>query len=211
MSAVRPRGFTLIELLLALALSALVGLLAHTALSVALGAAEGQRRAVQDLQALQQALDWLERDLMQAVPRPVTDARGVLLPALAGGDDPRQLLQLTRDGWDNPRGEARAELQRVHYRLDPQGRLWRRYWRRLDAPDAAGQVEMLLLDGVSAVQLAFLDGGSLHAARSALGGEWRERWPLAVDDTLPLAVMVTLDTEAYGPVRRIIELPAAAP
>ena len=81
-------------------------------------------------------------------------------------------LSFTRGGWLNPALLARAELQRVRYRLID-GRLVREYWPVLDrigATDPSGEV---LLTGISEFRVEFLP------ERSSGPDGWTAFWPTA--------------------------------
>lgn len=220
------RGFTLLEVLLAMAITAMVAVMAYAGLSAAMSAAERHGAQVKRLGEVQSALGYLVRDLRQSVDRPVMDARDELEPAIMGDAVDDEFLQLTHTGWDNPRGQRRGALQRVRYRLDANGDLWREHWLVLDRVDDEDHLQSVkLLEGVDKVALEFLDGksansksGSLPAKGSgkskassakdmALGGEWVERWPQTEGDTLmPLAVQIELEIKGIGTVRRVVGL-----
>lgn len=202
-------GFTLIEVLLAMAITALVAVMAYAGLSAAINAASRHGEMVQRLGEIQTALSWIVRDLRQSVDRPITDARGDIRPAIIGGnDDNEELLELTHSGWDNPRGQRRSALQRVHYRLDADGNLWRDNWLVLDRLDDEDHLQQIkLLSGVKSFKLQFLDGKSANAKQEALGGEWIEQWPATKGDKLlPLAVQFDLELEGFGIVHRVVGL-----
>jgi len=210
---VGARGFTLVEVLLALAITALITVMAYAGLSAAMSAAANHGEVVRRVGDVQTAVGWVVRDLRQAIDRPIIDARGDLQPALIGTELQDQLLELTHTGWDNPRGQRRAAVQRVRYRLDPDGNLWRDHWLVLDRLDDEGQLqEIKLLSGVLRFKLQFLDGKATdaEAAQSAVGGQWIEQWPATKGDTLlPLAVQFDLELEGIGVVHRVVGLSSA--
>jgi general secretion pathway protein J len=209
----RARGFTLIEVLLAMAITALVAVMAYAGLSTAIDAAARHGEQVQRLSDVQTALGWLVRDLRQSVDRPIVDAAGDVLPALIGAAADDDLLALTHTGWDNPRGQRRGNLQRVRYRLDANGDLWRDSWLVLDRIDDEDHLQSVrLLGGVRRIEFGFLDGKSANAQNAALGGEWVEQWPATRGDTLlPLAVRFELELDGIGTVRRVVGLANAQP
>ncbi len=201
-------GFTLIEVLLAMAITMMVAVMGYAGLSTAMNAAERHGEMVRRLGDMQTAVGWITRDLRQSVDRPIIDARGDEQPALTGAEDNEQLLELTHTGWDNPRGQRRGALQRVRYRLDADGNLWREHWLVLDRIDDEDHVQQVkLLSGVQRFKLRFLDGKSANAKQETLGGEWVERWPMTRGDKiLPLAVQFDLDLDGIGTVHRIVGL-----
>ncbi len=231
----RCAGFTLLEVLLAMAITAMIAVMAYAGLSAAISAAERHGEMVQRLGEVQTATGWIVRDLRQSVVRPISDARGDTRPALSGGnDDNEELLELTRAGWDNPRGVRRSSLQRVHYRLDADRNLWRDHWLVLDRSDDEDRLQQVkLLTGVQSFRVQFLNGQAANGqaangqaangqaasgagqtgADSALGGEWVEQWPVNRTDieTMPLAVQFDIDIDGIGVIHRVVGLPHDSP
>ncbi len=203
-----PRGFTLIEVLLAMAITAMLAVMAYAGLSTAINAASRHGEQVRRLGDVQTAMTWLVRDLRESVDRPIVDASGEQQPSITGSpvDDTR--LQLTRIGWDNPRGQRRGSVERVRYRLDSNGDLWRENWLVLDRFDDDTDLQSVkLLSGIENCKIQFLNGHSANARTAALGGEWVEQWPVNKGDAfMPLAVQFELDIKGFGVVRRVIGL-----
>ena len=118
---------------------------------------------------------------------------------------PPPLVQLTRNGWSNPTGLPRPELERVAYVLD-NGTLVREHWNVLDRTLASAPVKRNLLKHVRSVTFQYM----------SIQHSWVDTWPpTAVSggnlaDSLfrmrPLAVQVTLDTQAWGKIVRIFEI-----
>jgi len=141
-----------------------------------------------------------DRDLREAVPRPVLDSRGQALPALMGGSS---TLEFTRLGFANPRAEPRANLERVVYELDA-GTLKRGRYPVLDR--AAGTLPALsaLRGEVSDFRLRYLDRSN----------RWFDVWPppQASDPNVPpRAVEWHLTTRDYGEIVRVVELVSSWP
>ena len=201
-------GFTLLEMLVAIAIFALLAAAGYAALQAMLDARARVAGEMDRLQHLQSAFMLFERDLDQALPRPVRAPDGGLRDAIAGaplhataGATPDAtagvLLELTRGGWDNPAGLPRSTLQRVRWVVD--GAVLRRDASAvLDgaAPMASGRV---LLDGVEGATLRFLDGGR----------RWHERWPVPGERAL-LAVELVLDVKGFGRLRRLFPVSPGA-
>lgn len=208
LASLRRNGFTLIEVLLAMAITMMVAVMGYAGLSAAMSAAERHGDMVRRLGDMQTAVGWIVRDLRQTVDRPITDARGDKQPALLGGEDSERLLELTHTGWDNWRDQRRGSLQRVRYRLDADGSLWREHWLVLDRIDDEDRLQSVkLLEGVQQFTLQFLDGESAGARQQPLGGEWIERWPVREqNEAMPLAVQFDLELDGIGVVHRIVSL-----
>ncbi len=192
-------GFTLIELTVALGVFAVLSVLAYGGLSQVLEARRQVEAAAERLTGLQLAFAEMGRDVREAVPRRVRDARGDPEPPLRA-DAGEDLLALTTASWPNPANLPRSSLRRVAYRVRD-GALERVAWAVLDrAPDSEPRVEALA-PAVRRVAFRFLDGERL----------WHGQWPPATGRTggsaLPLAVEVTLELEDWGPVQRLFALP----
>ncbi|MFT3930039.1 MAG: type II secretion system minor pseudopilin GspJ [Spongiibacteraceae bacterium] len=217
----RAGGFTLLEVLLAMAITAMIAVMAYAGLSAAINAAERHGEMVRRLGDVQTAIGWIVRDLRQSVKRPITDARDNVRPALIGGnDDNEELLELTRSGWDNPRGQRRSALQRVHYRLDADHNLWRDHWLVLDRIDDEDHLQQVkLLTGVQSFRIQFLDantqsnGGAQSASANPLGGDWVEQWPTTQNsaEKMPLAVQFDIEIEGIGVIHRVVGIASEQP
>ena len=207
MAANKPlAGFTLIEVLLAMGITTFVALLAYSGLSASITAAESQQLQAQQIVDIQLPLTVLERDIRNAVARPIRDEYDDRVEALVGGAFNDYLLVLTRRGWDNPRERSRGELQRVRYQLLDDV-LWRESWSVLDrVSEEAGRQRTRLLQGVRAIEITFLDSASSGASRSPLGGEWLDEWD--IPQRLPAAIKIQFDVEGFGEVARVISIPS---
>ena len=207
MAANKPlAGFTLIEVLLAMGITTFVALLAYSGLNASITAAESQQLQAQQIVDIQLPLTVLERDIRNAVARPIRDEYDDRVEALVGGAFNDYLLVLTRRGWDNPRELSRGELQRVRYQLLDDV-LWRESWSVLDrVSEEAGQQRTRLLQGVRDIEIAFLDSASSGASRSPLGGEWLDEWDMP--QRLPAAIKIQFEVEGFGEVARVISIPS---
>jgi general secretion pathway protein J len=187
-------GFTLLELLVALAIFALIAVIAYTGLDNLLRLQMRTDAEAAELAALQRAFVHLERDLTQAIARPIRDEYGVRQPAFQG-DMTR--LEFTRSGWDNARDQPRADLQRTSYYLDHQT-LYRGYWALLDRAPQTQRHSAALVENLTRLSFYYLDEG-LNP---------QPQWPPpgAVSPTLK-AVEVQLESPHWGTIRRIFALP----
>jgi general secretion pathway protein J len=163
----RSYGFTLVEVLVAMAIFGLMSVLAQQALSASMRNAEILESRMDRLQAIQQTMRLLGRDVVQAAPRPVRDSlNGNLRPAFLVNPGGEFALELTHAGWSNPAGIKRGVLQRSAYRIED-GVLIRAYWNVLDATLNNEPVVTELLDEVESIEFRFYLGN----------GQWEDQWP----------------------------------
>jgi general secretion pathway protein J len=210
MRAPAARGFTLIELAVALFIAALMFAMGYAAINQGLTSHDSLKQQQAHLLQLQNAVRVLEQDFVQAAPRPVRQAVGdeTSQPAILGGVPGTQpVVALTRDGWSNPRGLQRPGLQRVAYFLE-NNTLRREYWTVLDPTLTSTTLKHDLLEHVKTFTIRYLDQNR----------QWQEQWPPLTNTVMagptvesslrqrPLAVEITLDTEDWGKIVRIIEI-----
>lgn len=195
----RRRGFSLIEILVALVVFAAMaaitwGALGQIARTRSALAVEQDRFA-----AIVRSMSDLERDLRQAIARPLRGNYGEQVPALLGRSDH---IELSRLGFANPRAEARSNIERVLYGLD-NASLRRGRYAVLDR--AAGSVVEWrdLLDQVAEFRLRYLgpDGG------------WSDQWPPrdSLPEQLPRAIELRVRLDDLGELRRVVALPSTIP
>ena len=225
-------GFTLIELLVALFIAAIMFAMGYGAINQALQSRGSIRRHQESLVQLETTMRVMEQDFVQLAPRPVRQPVGDGWLACLQGSPPSETadssdtsdssssdnsdssdtaqgpppsVQLTRNGWSNPTGVPRPELERVAYVLD-NGTLVREHWNVLDATLASVPVKRNLLKHVRSVSFRYM----------SITRSWTDTWPPmtvsgeGVQDSAyrmrPLAVEVTLDTQAWGKIVRIFEI-----
>jgi general secretion pathway protein J len=196
-------GFTLLELLVALAIFAVLATMAYTALNSVLTARKQVEAKSARLTALQTALMVLERDVEQSTTRGIRDELGDAQPSLQGGGVGTVVLSLTRDGWRNPLGSARSNLQRVSYLFNDK-KLIRQSWSILDRAPTTEAYSEVMLDDVKAVDVRFL----------GQDGQWADYWPpqtgaaqAVIVIPPPLAVEISIDAEGWGRITRLFRVP----
>lgn len=235
------RGFTLIEVLIAISLTVLIGTIAYRFLDAALRVQEQSDTAQSWLQDMEQTWQLLAQDLQHSIDRPVVapavgqdplymfdqpsalprpallshKVGDLMLSDLLGREGAR--LWLSRQAWANPAQQHRSTLQRVLYRLDSEGRLYRDYWPERnqllsDVPEGS----LLLMSDIQQLQIAFLP-----AQRYPDEASWLPHWPPSAADlgqvespadaaasalpirTLPAAIKVSLQLSGQGLFERI--------
>ena len=202
--ALHSQGFTLLELLIALAVFAVLATMAYGVLRNVLHTQQTTEAAAASLQQIQQAIFYLERDLLQIVARPIRDEYGTEIEALKGDEFGEYRLQLTHTGRANPNWVERSFLERVAYAMpeDEEKKLYRYSWPVLDRTDNEPR-KLLLFDNVEELIIQYFDDEN-KASTS---------WPnplspsTAVPALLPHAIEINLTLKDYGKFRRFIVLP----
>jgi general secretion pathway protein J len=201
-------GFTLLELLVAMFIAAVMFGIGYAALNQALNGRDTVKVHQARLTELQTAVRVMEQDFVQLEPRPIRAPVGYSWqPALQGSPATQPVIQLTRGGWNNPNGLQRPGEQRVAYVLE-NGTLKREYWNVLDPTQSNLTFKRDLLTHVKSVTFRYMD----------VSHNWQTQWPpntatvggLAAEVTLrerPIAIEITLDTEDWGKILRVMEIP----
>ena len=192
----RTQGFTLLELMIAIAIFAVVGVLSGQMLNNIIRQQEIIEDRGQRLSDLQRGMNILQRDIAQLTNRAIRDEFGDPRPAVIIDDE--LPLEFTRQGWRNPLGQTRSELQRVAYELR-EDKLYRYYWTVLDRAQDTEPLEQVLMEGVLDAEFSGLDGN---------GDQWPQPgWNPADPAQRLAAISVRLDIETYGEITRLWEVP----
>ena len=195
---VRAAGFSLVELLVALAVFAAMAAIAWGGLDSVARTRGALAREEDGLHSLMSAVDSLQRDLRQAVARPVRGNYGEALAGFVGSGD---RLEFSRLGFANPLAERRSNLERIAWALDGD-RLVRASYPVLDRAAGTQAVPRVLRGMMRSLRLRYLDADR----------RWVGAWPVADAGAnatvLPLAVEIRLDTQDYGEISAIVELVA---
>jgi general secretion pathway protein J len=202
----RQHAFSLVELLVALAVFTTMAALAYGGLdSIARTRAElgRQQDAFRDLM---RGVGLIERDLRQAIARPVRGNYGEALPALMGTSGH---IEFTRTGFANPQAEPRSNLERVLYEFDDDA-LKRGVYPVLDRAPATAPTLATLRGNVETFRLRYLDASN----------RWGDTWPPPREadagapdllTQLPRAVEFRIGTRDYGEVAGVVELVSSWP
>ena len=198
----KQNGFTLLELIVAIGLFSLMFTIAYGGLNSVMNRSEYADTQAERLAQLQKAFLIIGRDIDQAIERPVRDNYADELPPLSGGGYGSSILELSRSGRANPMALPRSNLQRVGYEVQ-EGQLLRKVWPVLDRALDTVPYEGVMLEGIKAVDLRFMDSGK----------QWQTQWPQPnlggspqPLPAMPRAVEITIDLEDWGRIRRIFEV-----
>lgn len=228
-------GFTLIEMLVALGIGAVIALLSYQALSGAINIESRVSQLTQQMNATQRVWHFFADDFQHTVARPWQDNFGNQQPVMVGllgdrlsqgagasvGDD-SYLLRFVRSGDHNFLHRPRSNMQVVGYRItendtsndnganavdlssEPTVSLWRDYWRPVDGADESAVKSLLLIDNIRTVRFRYLSSDSQTAADEA----WITGWPESdqKNNTLPIAIEISLDIVGVGNVTRLFPL-----
>jgi general secretion pathway protein J len=211
------RGFTLIEVLVAMAITAVVGVMAYATLNSSVDAVERSEQQTRRLNDINTFFAIFSKDIRQVVARSVRNEEGQMESALLSQEGDLVGLRLTRTGWQNPRPEVfvRSQLQRVHYQLEGKT-LVRESFYMIDRPEGEQEpVRSELLDKVVSLKFRFLTEPRSGGSHELLKGEWGESWPpksLNVDpdevasDLLPAMIEIKMELQDWGEIRRVYDL-----
>lgn len=198
-------GFTLMEVLIAVSITAVIGLGVWQVLSGVITSRDRVDLVSGEFEGLQKTFLLLERDLRQVVNRPIRNIYGDYEPALTSEGESFE-LQVTHQGWRNPLGKRRSELQRSAWEFTGD-EIRRRYWVMLDQGQEDESRDQVVLEDVNDFTVRFLDQER----------EWQDSWPPPNQGVpsgpgapvipLPMAVEINLEHERFGELSRLFLMP----
>lgn len=196
------RGFTLVEMLVVMVIFAVIGLASFQVVDAMIRSDEQGGARQDELQELQYAMLVMERDIRQIVARPVrgdqgTDVNMYLTTDRELTNSDSDTLGFVRTGWMNP-GDLfpRSALQPVVYRIYEE-QLQRLSYPYVDQVSDDPRIEVLLND-IEEIDFRFI------ANRTNSTINWQDEWQQS--GRLPRAIEVTMQTEKFGEIRRVLEL-----
>jgi len=215
--SVTLRGFTLIEVLVAMAITAIVGVMAYATLNSSVDAVERSELQTRRLNDINTFFSIFSKDIRQVVTRSIRNENGEMESALMSQEGDLVGLRLTRTGWQNPRPEVfvRSQLQRVHYQLENKS-LVRESFYMIDRAEGEQQpVRSELLDKVVSLKFRFMTQPRPGSTHELLKGDWLDSWPPKAQDVgqqevaselLPAIVEIKLELQDWGEIHRIYDL-----
>lgn len=217
MGRLNQTGFTLLEILVAVFITGLMSLGVWQVMDQLMAAREGVERVSGQFRDVQRTMSLLERDLFQAVKRPIKDGFGEPVPSMTSRQQD-VALALTRQGWRNPLGNRRSELQRVAWEYNEMdGEVIRRFWDVVDRSQESESREQELMTNIEEVEIRFLNDEDNWVEdwpeneESEQQGGGNEQAPGAAQASMPRAVEVTFEHERFGTLRRVVDLGQTPP
>ncbi|MFC3094096.1 type II secretion system protein GspJ [Alteromonas sediminis] len=197
-------GFTMLEILIAMAIFTMIGIGSTALLTTVIDSNEAASERFVRLQSLQRAMLLIERDVQQAIARPVRIEGEAIDRVMFGGitdTSDADGLAFVRAGWSNPQFMLpRSTLEYVAYRLT-EGRLERLSGHYLDNVIGYEPKERVLLDDVLDFRVEFYVGGEEDGEL-----RWSDSY---VGTTLPQGVALIIESETFGTLRREFALVGA--
>lgn len=196
----QSQGFTLLELLVAVAIFAILGVGSYRLLASTISVRDAAKAHDAALIQLQRSFIIINRDMSQAIARPVRDQYGDTLAALVLKSN---TLELTRVGVPNPLKQVRSDLQRVSYEVNNKGELVRSSWQQLDRDRGVEPQKAVLLTQISKITF------KIHNQSGGTDTEWPafKQANEQAKQELPRSVEISLTVKPWGEITRIFALP----
>ncbi|ABI77490.1 general secretion pathway protein J [Hyphomonas neptunium ATCC 15444] len=150
-------GISLVETMIALFVVALLATAGGIMLTQSLRGARLVEDRGSDAQELQTALSVIRDDFSAFVDRPSRSDATSELPTRFEGQPVRfdgRIVTFIRNGWPNPAGHPRSDLQRIEYSF-VDGALIRRSWSAPDAGPGTDIAEQTLLNGLENITVRY--------------------------------------------------------
>lgn len=194
------RGFTLIEILIAMAIFTLIGLASTGLLTTVIDSNELSAERFAKLQQLQRAMITIERDIQQAVARPIRvegEKQDVVMFGGAVDSGDGDAIGFVRGGRHNPQLMLpRSSLQYVGYRLRDNA-LERLYTNYVDNVIGYEPKRRVVLDNIESFTVEFISPDKKVTDSTKL--TWIKSYQ---DTTLPKAVAIEFVSTDFGLIRR---------
>ena len=202
---------TLLEVMVAVALTAVAGLIAFAAIQSASEHSQHMQQRNKALKQLDNAVYWLVTDIRRTVPLPlpVNDEKSAAIYAESIGE-----LRLSVRGFD-ALAYSKSALSQIEYQLQ-EGRLLRTRLPALmnmqsneDKEEPFGEV---LLEDIQKFEVRFLDAGTAKLKEWPMVDRWSRQWPARgmSSNALPWAIWVSIEGEQIGRIERLVEVPGGA-
>lgn len=160
-------GVSLIETVVALFVIALMATAGAVMTNQSLRGARAVETRGDAAAELSTALSTISGDLGAFIPRMSQDPSLSEPAAMFAGYAPRhdgRIMVFVRNGWPNPKGDPRSDLQRVEY-IFQNSSLIRRSWAAADPGPTTQSVDEILIDGIEKIE-----------ARFGRADTWRTEW-----------------------------------
>lgn len=202
------KGFTLIEILVAMAIFSLIGVAATAILTTVIDSDSLSQARAGRLQQLQRAMLFIERDLLQAMPR-ATRVNGervsIVMRGGPGDSSDADAIGFVRGGWQNPQLMLpRSTQQYVAYRLYD-GQLQRVYSMHVDNVVGYEPKTQTLLENITDFQVSFIAPSGTFDVNDP---DWQQRYQ---DTQLPRMVALEITSDDFGVIRREFALATRPP
>jgi general secretion pathway protein J len=186
-----------------MAIFTLIGLASTGLLTTVIDSNSLSQERFEKLQLLQRAMVTIERDIQQAVSRPVRANGEKQEIVMAGGEvdgSDDDGIGFVRGGWHNPQLMLpRSTLQYVAYRLRD-NKLERLYSNYVDNVIGYEPKVRVLLENIESFKVEFLSGNN---ASSTIKDDDDIKWSEKYQDTvLPRAVAIEFVSKDFGMLRR---------
>ncbi|GLR71449.1 type II secretion system minor pseudopilin GspJ [Agaribacter marinus] len=195
-------GFTLIELIIAIAIFSMIALATGAVFTTIKSSNDNSQIALKDLQAIQRTMLIMERDFLQMVARApkVSGQEGEPFVIKGGNfefESDEDAIGFVRNGWHNPQFILpRSTLQNVVYRLQDK-QLQRLHTNHVDSVIGTEPKVRVLYEGVTDFQVE----AAFEFTNDEL--DFVEK----IEKTsLPIAIKITLETDAYGTIIRMFQV-----